>query len=110
MLRASRLIGLLGVFGLLFLSLLTLSVLQESSAAARAIVGMTWGLVLLWVVIGGLLTRRYRDPIRARIQRISLGWRVKFILLAIGLALIEEAITVSMTNLAPLFGVRVGEA
>jgi len=37
-------------------------------------------------------------------------WQVKFVLLATLLALTEEAITVTMTNLAPMFGVPVGAA
>jgi hypothetical protein len=41
---------------------------------------------------------------------IRLDWRLKFILFATFLALTEEAITTTMTNLAPLFGVKVGEA
>ena len=40
----------------------------------------------------------------------TLDWRIKFVLFATVLALIEEAIAVSMTNLAPFFGVKVGEA
>ena len=110
MLRASRFIGLFGIVGLIFLSLLTLDTVQEGSSVVRTIIGMTWGLVLFWVVIGGLLVRHFRNPIRAHIQRNSLGWRVKFVLFATCIALIEEAVTVSMTNLAPIFGVRVGEA
>ena len=38
------------------------------------------------------------------------GWRLKFVRLATLLALLEGAITVTMTNLAPLFGVLVGAA
>lgn len=38
-------------------------------------------------------------------------WQVKFILLGIiAMTLLEEAITTFMTNLAPFFGVKVGEA
>jgi hypothetical protein len=110
MLRATRLIRLLGIAGLLFLGLITTGVMQDGSPAAHAIIGMTWGLVLLWVVCGGLLMRYCRDAVRERAQGWPLGWRAKFVLMAVGLALLEEAVTVSMTNLAPLFGVRMGEA
>lgn len=108
MLRAARLIQLLGIAGLLFLGLITLGVTQDGSPAARAIIGMTWGLVLLWVAVGGLLMRLFRDAVRVR--RWPLGWRAKFVLMAVALALLEEAVTVGMTNLAPAFGVRVGAA
>ena len=76
----------------------------------RAVVGMGWGLILFWIVLGGTLMYRLREPIRTIVLGIRLDWRAKFILLATVLALVEEAITTTMTNLAPLFGVKVGEA
>jgi hypothetical protein len=76
----------------------------------RAVVGMGWGLILLWIFLGGTLMHRFREPIRGVVSRIRLDWRLKFILFAIVLALAEEAITTTMTNLAPLFGVKAGEA
>jgi hypothetical protein len=76
----------------------------------RATVGMGWGLILLWIFVGGALMHRFREPIRGTLSRIRLDWRLKFILFATLLALLEEAVTTTMTNLAPLFGVRVGEA
>ena len=77
---------------------------------ARAVIGMGWGLILLWVFLGGIMMHGFREPIRAAMARVRLDWRLKFILFAITLALIEEGITTTMTNLAPLFGVKVGEA
>jgi hypothetical protein len=76
----------------------------------RATVGMGWGLILLWIFLGGALMRRFREPIRGMLSGIRLDWRLKFILFATVLALVEEAVTTTMTNLAPLFGVRLGEA
>lgn len=51
---------------------------------------------------------RFREPIREAVLKIRLGWQWKFILSATFLALIEEVVTTTMTNLAPLFGVKVG--
>ena len=76
----------------------------------RAVLGMGWGLILLWIGVGGMLMYRFREPIREGLLKIRLDWRLKFILFATFLALTEEAITTTMTNLAPLFGVKVGEA
>lgn len=76
----------------------------------RAMADMLSGLILLWVVIGGSLMYLFRDRIKRSVQRVRIGWKAKFILLATLLALIEEAVTTSMTNLAPLFGVKIGEA
>lgn len=77
---------------------------------ARAVIGMGWGLILLWIFLGGMLMHGYRDSVRAAVSRVRLDWRFKFILFATTLALIEEGITTTMTNLAPLFGVKAGEA
>ena len=107
---AARIIQFLGILGLVFIALLTIDVRQSGDPASRAINSMTWGLILLWIVLGGLLTLRFRDAIRQRILAINWNWRVKFVLMCVALALVEEAITVTMTNLAPFFGVRAGEA
>jgi hypothetical protein len=76
----------------------------------RAVLGMGWGLILLWIFLAGALMHRFREPIRKAVSNVPLDWRLKFVLLATTLALVEEAITTSMTNLAPMFGVKVGEA
>ena len=82
----------------------------DADAPARAIVKMAWGLFLLWVVIGGVLMLRYRHRIRQYVLSISANWQLRFVLFATLLALIEELITTAMTNLAPFFGVKMGEA
>ena len=76
----------------------------------RAVLLMALGLVLLWIVLGGLLMRRLRDPLRLFVQALRLNWQLKFVLFATGLALLEEVVTTLMTNLAPLFGVPLGAA
>lgn len=104
-------IRLLFVVAVLYMLLLiAVANSPEANAVARAIVGMAWVLFLLWVVIGGAIMLRYRDRIRQHIHAINLSWQMKFVLFATLLALIEEAITTTMTNLAPLFGVKMGEA
>ena len=77
---------------------------------SRAVIFMGAGLVLFWVVLGGMLMWRMRGRVRDFVLGIRLPWTVKFILFCTLLALTEEAVTVSMTNLAPLFGVPVGAA
>lgn len=77
---------------------------------ARAVIFMSTGLVLLWVLLGGLLMWRWREPVRALVQRLTLPWPLTFVLFCTALALLEEAVTVTMTNLAPLFGVPLGAA
>lgn len=81
---------------------------SDGDAKARAIVGMAWGLFVLWVLVGGAVMLRWREPFRHRVLRQNGRWPVQFVLMATALALIEEAITTAMTNLAPLFGVKMG--
>ncbi len=76
----------------------------------RAVIFMGTGLVLLWIVLGGALMWTMRERIRAFVLRIRLPWKVTFVLFCTLLAMTEEAVTVSMTNLAPLFGVPIGAA
>lgn len=76
----------------------------------RAVVLMGVGLVLLWILLGGTLMWRGRDQVRTFVMGIQLPGSVKFVLFCTLLALSEEAVTVSMTNLAPLFGVPIGAA
>lgn len=101
-------IGLLAAWLLVITSLVTVAVWRNP--VARAIIGMGWGLIILWVFGCGTLMYLLRDSIRSWTNRIRLGWRWKFILFTTLLALLEEAITTTMTNLAPLFGVPVGKA
>jgi hypothetical protein len=76
----------------------------------RAVFLMGTGLVILWVGLCGLAMLLFREPVRKAVQAVRADWRIKFVILATILALVEEAITTTMTNLAPLFGVPVGAA
>lgn len=77
---------------------------------ARAILQMAIGLIIFWVFVGGFLMYHFRERIRGFVLGLPGHWRTKFIIFTILLALTEEAIAVSMTNLAPFFGVQKGEA
>jgi hypothetical protein len=111
--RGSRLprfiVSLLFVGVILTIGFLCL-VAQRSGAPEVATVKMAIGLIVLWILLGGTLMYRFREPVREYIRRLPLGWQVKFVLFATILALMEEAIAVLMTNLAPFHGVEVGEA
>jgi hypothetical protein len=61
-------------------------------------------LILLWCVLGGTVMSLLRDRFVSWARRIPLGWRTRFVLLCIAFALLEEAVTTTLTNLAPLFG------
>ena len=99
---------LLGLY--LSLTWLLIYFVTREDRVSHAIISMGSGLLLLWVALGGSCMVLFRDRIKAFVQSIPLNWQVKFILFGILLAMLEEAITTTMTNLAPLCGVAIGEA
>lgn len=102
---ASLLLKILAVQGGLVYSLLLIGfVVGDAPAYERAIVLMLGGLICFWIVLGGWWMRRYRTRFVAWAQRLPFGWRTRFVVLATGLALIEEMVTTAMSNLGPAFG------
>jgi len=101
-------LGFLGAWLLLWNTFLTIASID--SVRSLAIMKMSWGLALVWILLCGALLYKNRDKIRAWVQKIPLPWQATFVLFATTLALAEEAITVSLTNMAPLFGAPLGEA
>lgn len=94
----------------LLLSTLIVTIFSFGNPASRAIIGMGWGVIVLWIVICGGLMYRFRDPIRRTVLKVPLPWQLTFVLFVTFLALLEETVTTVMTNLAPVFGVKIGEA
>ncbi|MHB0998889.1 MAG: hypothetical protein ACYC27_06550 [Armatimonadota bacterium] len=76
----------------------------------QAVIGMMLVVVLVWIVIGGTLGLLYKDRVRAFVMKLPGSWQLKFVVFATIMALLEEVCTVTMTNCAPLFGVKIGEA
>jgi hypothetical protein len=76
----------------------------------RAVMLMGAGLVLVWVVSGGALQLLLRGRLAAFLRNNRTDPRIQFVVLATALALLEEAVTTTLTNLAPLFGVPYGSA
>jgi len=76
----------------------------------RAVLYMAVLLFVVWVMIGGTLQYVYRHRVRALVARSPFRWQTTFVLFCTVLALLEEAVTTTLTNCAPLFGVAVGEA
>ncbi|MHC4461342.1 MAG: hypothetical protein ACYS30_07885 [Planctomycetota bacterium] len=99
---------LLAVYGICITTLVTVAV--WSNPVQRAVLCMAWGLIVFWCFGGGIISRCFRTRTSNAVSRIPLNWKIKFILFATVMALIEEAVTVTMTNCAPLFGVKVGQA
>lgn len=105
-----HLIGAMGAWLALSTSLVAAIIISSGRPNSRAVILMGLGLVLLWCFGFGWFSRRYRDQIRQRVLSAPGSPGLKFVLGCTLLALLEEAVTVTMTNLAPLFGVPVGRA
>ncbi len=69
-----------------------------------AIMLMAASLALVWNVIGGVVMFLVRNPARELVAKSRLGRSATFILFATVLALLEEGVTTTFTNLAPMFG------
>jgi hypothetical protein len=105
--------GLVWVFGVWCAGVTLLLVLLQQNAtdlAMRAIARMAIGLALVWIIGGGTLSLRLRRPARRWLQRHAHHWQLVFVLCVTGMALLEEAITTTMTNLAPLWSVSIAQA
>ncbi|MFO8037636.1 MAG: hypothetical protein R6U57_13515 [Anaerolineales bacterium] len=110
-LTAPVLVKIIGIYSATAVSLISFFVLaSDASLAEKALIKMALGLILIWVILGGSLMYVFRRPVRRFVRKIPLTWQVKFFLFCVLLALLEEGVTVSMTNLAPRFGAEVGEA
>jgi hypothetical protein len=77
----------------------------------RAIIGMAMGLIVIWTTLLGYLQYRFRDEVKSYIHSKHLPRELFFVLFCIAMAMVEEAVTTGMTNLAhPVFGVSPDEA
>ncbi|HET7143947.1 MAG TPA: hypothetical protein VFI68_08020 [Anaerolineales bacterium] len=99
---------LLGIY--LFSSFALVYIFTREDRIAHAIISMGSGLIVFWVILGGSCMFLFREKVKQIIQRIPVNWQLKFVLFGILMAVLEEAITTTMTNLAPFFGAQIGEA
>jgi len=101
------------VFGLLAIVLLVsafITVATWHQPHKRAVIGMAWGLILFWIIGCGFVMWRWSELWCRLAAKVRLPWSVKFVAGCIFLAMLEEAVTTSMTNCAPCFGVGLGTA
>jgi hypothetical protein len=112
--RTDRITGWLliaiGIYSALLVSFLNLVILNSDKVKDRAIILMADGMIVLWIIVGGSLTPMLRRQLVPKLAAIPVDWRVRFVLLCTAMALLEEVITTTMTNLAPLLGTTPEEA
>lgn len=104
------LVWLFGVWCAATAALLALLQHVTADPVGRAIARMALGLVIIWIVGGGTISLLARRPAQRWLRRFARHWRLTFALGATALALLEEAVTTSMTNLAPLWDVPISKA
>lgn len=104
----SKLVGALAAWLVASVSLVT--VVTRGHPVMHAILCMSWGVILLWIAVAGGAMYLLRDRARALTGRIPAPPLAVFTAFSLALLGLEEAVTTTMTNLAPLFGVEVGRA
>lgn len=107
---SSRIIKWFAIYtGILIPVVVFLNIFSDD-ADARAKVLMGFLLVLIWCLGFGLFSYYKRDQFKQIFTAIKMPWQIKFIFFAIALAMLEEVVTVSLSNAAPLLGSETGKA
>lgn len=101
-------VGLLVLYPFVLFSLLTVNF--KDSAALRAVILMGETLFIIWVLMGGILQKKFQKNYMEKLASIHPYPVWHFVIMATTLACVEEGFAVLITNLAPFYGVRVGEA
>ena len=103
---AERLLRILAIYGILVAAVVGFlnAIADDPDPDKRAIVAMGLSLIVIWCVLGGLTMRWIRDRFVEQAERLTINWRLRFVLLCIVMAMLEEVVTTSLTNAAPLFG------
>ena len=107
---SSRLIQWLAIYTGTLIPVVTFLNVFSDDPHARAKVLMGFLLVLFWCLGFGLLSYYQRDRFKQLFTAVKMPWQVKFIVSAIALAMLEEVVTTSLTNAAPLLGSDTGQA
>jgi hypothetical protein len=110
--HGSTVIKILLAYGVTVMILLLIFVNgSEIDPNARAIIYMgTFALWLCWIGICGILMIKLRDPIKSKLGMKPERWKIKFVIFAIGLLLLEEIFTTLATNMVEIFGGEYGKA
>lgn len=105
-----KIIGVYSIIFLLFLSIATFT--GDATNNEKAIIKMALLLNLIWCVIFGIITFKYKDKIKQKFDNFkpNWNWKKKFFIFFLGLILLEEIITTTLTNLAPVLGGELGKA
>jgi len=102
---AVRLLQIIAAWGVLTTTIVAFIVYRaEQDPDKRAIITMGLGLIVIWCVLGGTAMYLGRQPITRLVRKLRIDWRLRFVLMCILMAMLEEAVTTSLTNAGPLLG------
>jgi hypothetical protein len=106
-----RLILLCALFSAaLILVLLPFAVQRYGTDPHNAIFFMGAFLIVTWVLVGGLLMRKYQDRITILMRRWERRPKTAFVTCSLLLACVEEGVACAATNLSGVFGDSTGMA
>lgn len=96
-------ITLLALYSILAYSAIALFIFSDPAGDpnGKGIIIMGGLLILFWCVIGGAIMHQNKKRFKAFFERIPLNWQYKFVLFATCFAMMEEVVTVSITNIVP---------
>ena len=105
-----KIIAIYSIIFLIFLSIVTFT--GDATNNEKAIIKMALLLNLIWCVGFGLYTLKNKNKIKQKFNQIKsdLSWKKKFFIFFLGLILLEEIITTTLTNLAPALGGEIGKS
>lgn len=75
-----------------------------------AVIAMGLTLIVVWVVIGGFIQKKLLHTYYQKLTKPTRSPVIYFVIFATILACLEEAVTVTITNLAQVYGVPFGQA
>ncbi|NIS82926.1 MAG: hypothetical protein GTO14_22620, partial [Anaerolineales bacterium] len=107
---SSQIIRWLAIYTGILVPFVTFLNLFSDDAEVRAKVLMGFFLVVIWCLGFGLFSYIIRDKFKRLFRAIKFPWQIKFLISVIALAMLEEVVTVSLTNAAPLLGSETGRA
>ena len=100
-----RILKFLAIYGILaYIFTVTIILVGSKSFDEKAIILEAGGLILCWIIVGGLFMRAWRDPLVIAFRSWSIPWGLRFVLLATFLAMREEVVTTGLSFLARSLG------
>ncbi len=103
-------VGLCLTYAVITHLFLSIALHKQGYTAGGAMIAMALTMIVVWIVIGGWVQRKILAQYYEWFTKVREHPVRFFALFATALACLEELVTVTLTNLAPLYGVPFGTA